>query len=78
MLAEAGLSDNPFSLGPIFGLLFLFLLVGLLLYLLLQRIAEFLIGRTETSIREILFYTAIVAFLCAFITIIWDLRTMPN
>jgi hypothetical protein len=35
MLAEAGLLENPFSFGPIFGLLFLFLLVGLLAYLLL-------------------------------------------
>ena len=78
MLAEAGLSENPFSLGPIFGLLFLFLLVGLLAYLLLQRMAELLIGRTETSVREILLYTAIVAMLCAVLTFLWNLRTMPN
>jgi hypothetical protein len=57
MLAEAGLSENPFSFGLVIGLLFLFSLVGLLAYLLLQRMAEFLTGRTETSIREILLYT---------------------
>lgn len=78
MLAEAGLSENPFSFGPIFGLLFLFLLVGLLAYLLLQRMAELLVGRTETSVREILLYTAIVAMLCAVLTLLWNLRTMPN
>ena len=78
MLAEAGLSENLFSFGPIFGLLFLFLLVGLLAYLLLQRMAELLVGRTETSVREILLYTAIVAMLCAVLTLLWNLRTMPN
>ncbi len=78
MLAEAGLSENPLALGPVFGLLFLFLLVGLLAYLLLQRIAELLVGRTETSVREILLYTAIVAMLCALLTLLWNLRTMRN
>lgn len=78
MLAEAGLSENPFSFGPIIGLPFLFLLVGLLAYLFLQRMAEFLTGRTETSIREILLYTGIAAMLCAALTFIWKLRTMAN
>lgn len=78
MLAEAGLSENPISLGPVIGLLFLFSLVGLLAYLLLQRMAEFLTGRTETSIREMLLYTAITAMLCAALTFLWKLRTMAN
>ncbi len=78
MLAEAGLSEITFSLGRIFGLLFLFSLVGLFAYLLLQRMAELLVGRTEISIREILLYTAIVAMLCAVLALLWNLRTMPN
>jgi hypothetical protein len=78
MLAEAGLSENPLSLGPLFGLLLIFVLIGLLAYLLLQRIAEFLIGRTETSVRELLFYTAVVALLCALMSLVWNLRSMPN
>ena len=78
MLAEAGLSENPFSFGLVIGLLFLFSLVGLLAFLLLQRMAEFLTGRTETSIREILLYTAIAAMLCEALTFLWKLRTMAN
>jgi len=78
MIAAAGLSEIPFSLGPIFGLLFLFVLVGLLGYLLLQRMAEFLIGRTETSIREILLYTALVALLCVLLKLVWNLSPLPN
>ena len=69
MLAEAGLSENPFSFAPIFGLLVAFALVSVLAYLLLQRTAELMIGRTTTSIREILFYTAVIALLCALLTL---------
>lgn len=77
MLAEAGLSENPMSIGPC-GPLFLFLLIGLLAYLLLQRIAEFLIGRTETSIREICFFTAVVALLCALVKLVCYLHAIPR
>jgi hypothetical protein len=78
MLAEAGISENPFSFGPMFGLLFLSLLVGLLLYLVLQRIGELLIGRTDTSVREVLFYISIVALMGAIITLIQNLHAMPK
>ena len=69
MLAEAGLSENPFSFAPILGLLVAFALVAILSYLLLQRTAELMIGQTSTSIREILFYTAVIALLCALLTL---------
>jgi hypothetical protein len=74
MLAAAGLSENSDSLEAIFGMLFAFVLVGLLSYLLIQRIAELMIGRTETSIREILFYTVVVALLCVLLTMIRNVQ----
>ena len=77
MLAEAGLSENPFSFAPIIGFLFAFALMGILSYLLLQRAAELMIGRTTTSIREILFYTAVIALLCALL-ILMERRRSPS
>jgi hypothetical protein len=74
MLAAAGLSENSDSLEAVFGMLFAFVLVGLLSYLLIQRIAELMIGRTETSIREILFYTVVVALLCVLLTMIRNVQ----
>lgn len=64
ILAEAGLSENPFSLVSLLGLPLAFVVVGLLSYFLLQRFAELLIGRTATSIKELLFFTVVVALLC--------------
>ena len=64
MLAEAGLSENAQSFGPL-GVLCAFILVGILVYVLLQRAAEWMIGQTPTTIREVLLYTTIVAALCA-------------
>ena len=69
MLAEAGFSETTFEFAEIFGVIVAFVLVSILAYLLLQRTAEFMMGGTTTSIREILFYTAVTALLCALLTL---------
>lgn len=70
IIAQMGWSENGPSLTSALGLLAISVLIGLLSYLVLQRSIEAMIGRTSTSIRELLVYTGIVAALCGLLSIV--------
>lgn len=80
LIAAAGWADalsQSNGEGALLSTLLVFLsfgAVGVLAYLLLQRFAEVITGRWQTTIREIMLYTFLVALLCALLLWIGRIR----
>jgi hypothetical protein len=62
-------AEGP-SILSLLGLVFLFVAVGVLASLLLQRFAEWLSGRWQTTIRELMLYTFLAALLCTLLLLV--------